>query len=160
MVGIFLSRPDVRRGLTCRFIFYTIVSMHLFHIPESELVIDFARSSGPGGQNVNKTASKAQVRWRIDDSAALSAVEKERIRRVLRTRLTGNDEILVSAESERSQLQNKRAAVERLETLVSRALIIPKKRRPTRPTYSSRLKRQETKKRTSQIKKLRRFIHE
>ncbi|MBI5729481.1 MAG: aminoacyl-tRNA hydrolase [Candidatus Magasanikbacteria bacterium] len=134
--------------------------MRQIRIPDNELVIDFARSSGPGGQNVNKTSSKAQVRWRVGDSTVLSAEEKERIRKALHARLTQDDEIIVSAESERSQLQNKTAAVARLGQLVNHALIVPKKRRPTRPTYYSRLKRQETKKRTSQIKKLRRVVLE
>lgn len=134
--------------------------MLTFHIPDNELEVDFARSSGPGGQNVNKASTKAQARWCVGASAVLSDEEKARVRSALATRLTQADEIIVSAESERSQLQNKITAIARLEKIISAALMVPKIRRSTRPTYSSRLKKQETKKRISKIKKSRRLVIE
>ena len=121
-------------------------------VPESELQIDFSHSSGPGGQNVNKTATKATARWRVGDSAAFTTEQKERIRQALGNRLTKNDEIVVSAEAECSQWQNKTQALERLQNLVSRALARKKPRRPTKPTRSSRERRLVSKEKHSRLK--------
>ena len=114
-------------------------------IPESEMKITFARSSGAGGQNVNKTSTKAVLHWKVGESTVFSTTEKDRIRTKLTNRLNDQDEIVIMAEEERSQLQNKLQAITRLQSLVEEALIIPKKRKPTKPTYSSKLKRLETK---------------
>ena len=129
-------------------------------IPKSEIKITFARSSGAGGQNVNKTSTKAILHWNVEASAVFGAFEKERIRKKLKGRLNDRDEIVIMAEEERSQPQNRAQALARLQTLVSEALIIAKRRRPTKPTYSSKLKRLETKKQRSQIKASRRGVEE
>lgn len=129
-------------------------------IPEHEITIDFARSSGPGGQNVNKLNTKAQLRWHIGSSAAFTQVEKNRIRAKLHTRITVNDELVVSSEAERSQEQNKMRAIELLNELVTRALIVPKKRIPTRPTRASKIKRVESKVHRSKIKRQRQMPDE
>jgi len=76
-------------------------------IPSSEFTIEFARSGGPGGQNVNKVSSKAQLRWNVGMSLVLNDEQKDRVREVLKNRLTNEDEILVVAEDERSQPQNR-----------------------------------------------------
>ena len=124
-------------------------------IPESEYIIEFSHASGPGGQNVNKVASKAQLRWRVGDSLVLSLEQKNRVREILKNRLTNDDEILVVAEEERSQVQNRERVVERFQELINQALIVPKKRRPTKPTRSSREKRLKTKKLISEKKVMR-----
>lgn len=124
-------------------------------IPASEYTIEFARSGGPGGQNVNKVSSKAQLRWNVGTSTVLSDEQKARVRVVLKNRLTNEDEILVMAEDERSQAQNREQVIERLQELITQALHVPKKRRPTKPTRSSKEKRLQSKKIISARKKLR-----
>src|SRR3989338_6623941 len=76
-------------------------------VPAGELQIDFVRSSGPGGQNVNKTSTKAQLRWKVGASSAFSEEEKMKIREYAGKRLNNDDEIVVAADTERSQLQNR-----------------------------------------------------
>ena len=125
-------------------------------IPFFELNITFARSSGAGGQNVNKTSTKAIVHWSVGKSRVFSEVEKAVIRLKLKNKLNNNDEIVLMSEEERSQAQNRARVVSRLQTLVARALRVPKKRRPTRPTKASRLRRIEFKKIRSRVKARRR----
>jgi len=124
-------------------------------IPESELRLDFSRSSGPGGQNVNKVSSKAQVRWRVGDSAAFSDEQKSLIRAFAGKHLNKEDEIVLAAESERSQLQNKEEVVRRLNALVALALTPKKKRKPTRVSRSQKRKRVEQKRLVGEKKKSR-----
>lgn len=121
-------------------------------IPDSEIRVSFTRSSGAGGQNVNKTSTKATVHWQVGESQAFSDEEKILIRTRLVNRVNSFDEIVVSCEEERSQSQNREKAEARLQSLVSQAVKIFKKRRPTRPTRASREKRLEGKKRRSAIK--------
>jgi ribosome-associated protein len=125
-------------------------------IPESELQFTFARSSGAGGQNVNKTSTKVIIHWSVGASTIFSDEEKQRIREQLANRLNSDDEIVILSEEERSQPQNRALAIERLQLLVNNALRIPKKRKPTKPTYSSKLQRIEHKKKRAVIKKNRR----
>ena len=127
-------------------------------IPKGEIKITFARSSGAGGQKVNKTSTKAIVHWSVGKSQVLKAGEKARIRLKLDNRINNNDEVVILAEEERSQLQNRMSAVSRLNALVKRALLIPKRRRPTRPTKASKLRRLESKKRQSILKAGRRSV--
>lgn len=129
-------------------------------IPDSEIKISFARSSGAGGQNVNKTSTKAILHWSVGGSNIYTPDEKTRIRTKMSNRLNNDDEIVIMAEEERSQIQNRLNAVERLQSEVNEALIIPKKRRPTKPTYSSKLKRLEGKKQHSMVKKDRQVNNE
>lgn len=124
-------------------------------IPHSEYTVEFARAGGPGGQNVNKVASKAQLRWSVGASRVLSDEQKVRVREKLKNRLTNNDEILVTAEDERSQAQNRAQVMTRFQELITRALLVPKKRRATKPTRSSKEKRLESKKIVSARKRLR-----
>lgn len=127
-------------------------------IAPTEFQVTFARSSGAGGQNVNKTSTKVIVRWQVGRSRFLTPEEKERVRLKLANRINNNDEVVVVSEEERSQLQNRILAVSRLQTLVAKALQIPKKRRPTRPTKASKLKRIKSKKIRSQLKAGRRAV--
>lgn len=129
-------------------------------IPENELHISFARSSGAGGQNVNKTSTKVIIHWSVGKSRVFTWEQKYLIRMKLANRLNWRDEIVVTSEGERSQLQNREEAVMRLQTLVKEAIKIPKKRRPTKPTRSSKRKRLDSKKLHSEIKQSRRAVGE
>ena len=125
-------------------------------IPESEFVIEFVRSSGPGGQNVNKVSSKAQLRWDVGAAAIFSEEQKELIRQNLKGRLNKRDEIVVSCDEERSQPQNKEKAIKIFNELIARALEVPEERIPTKPTRGSKEERLERKKQVSKKKEDRR----
>ena len=127
-------------------------------IPESEFIITFARSSGAGGQNVNKTSTKVIIHWPVGKSLVLTDEEKGRVREKLANRINNEDELVVMSEEERSQPQNRELAIARLQSLVTQALRVPKKRRPTRPTKASNLRRIEGKKIRSQTKSARRHV--
>lgn len=131
---------------------------HMKTIPEAEIAIAFARGSGPGGQNVNKTETKVEVRWHVGASASVTDDEKMLLRTKLGNRLTVGDELVVTASEERSQEQNRTRAVKRLQDIVRRALTPEKRRIPTKPTRASRRRRLEVKARTSRIKKLRKEV--
>lgn len=124
-------------------------------IPPEEITIDFVRSSGPGGQNVNKLSTKAQARWNVGASRVFTAEQKAKIRQKLKNRLNNHDEIVVASSNERSQEQNKNNVLALLQTLVVNALKVPKKRIGTKPTRSSKKKRVETKVLHARIKRLR-----
>ena len=126
-----------------------------FTIPESEIWIDFVRSSGPGGQKVNKTSSKAQLRWRVDGSAIFSDEQKKLINEFLANRINKEGEVVLASDQERSQLQNKENAVALLHSLVAQAITPQRERIATKPTRSSRKRRLDEKARQSKIKKSR-----
>ncbi len=122
-------------------------------IPENELEISFIRSSGKGGQNVNKLATKAQLRWNIDKSQAFTPEEKEKIKFLLKNRINKEGDLIIEAQDERFQLQNKEIAIMRLNNLVQSALIPQKERIETKPTQSSQERRIEEKKKQGGKKK-------
>lgn len=130
---------------------------HIF-IPMGEIRVSFARSSGAGGQNVNKVSTKAILHWPIGNSKVFTLEEKDRIRKKLENRINNNDELVIDSEKERSQLQNKELAISRLQALVARALEIEKKRQPIRVTRGAKLRMIEFKRRRSQLKEGRRKI--
>ena len=124
-------------------------------IPDSDLEVAFTRSSGPGGQNVNKVASAVQLRFGLARNTSLRADVKNRLRALAGHRLTDSGDLLIVARETRSQEQNRRLAEERLAELVRRALIPPKKRHATKPTRASRERRLDVKARSQRTKKLR-----
>ncbi len=128
------------------------------HIPVNEIRVSFARSSGAGGQNVNKTSTKTIVHWPVGHSRILTAEEKVRVRIKLANKINNADEVVVMSEEERSQPQNRALAIARLQALVTKALHVPKHRRPTRPTKASKLRRIESKIMRSRTKVGRRTI--
>lgn len=125
-------------------------------IPADELGLSVSGAGGPGGQHVNKTATKVTLRWSVRGSRALSDVQRARLETKLASRLTKDGELLVSADDSRSQGDNKRLARERLAQLVRDALHVPKARRKTKPTRGSKERRLKGKKQRSDTKRLRR----
>lgn len=122
---------------------------------ENEFVFSSSRSSGPGGQNVNKVNSKVELRFNLFLTTLLSDLEKEIIFKKLKNKINKDGELLIISQSERSQLLNKNVVTERFYFLISKTLTIQKHRRATKPTYASKLKRLDEKKSHSSIKKLR-----
>ena len=121
-------------------------------IPDEKFEWKFIRSSGPGGQNVNKVASAVQLRFLLPRNVSLPVAARNRLRRLAGQRLIDDGSILISARSERSQEQNRRDALERLAELIRAALIEPKIRKKTRPTLGSKERRIESKKRRGTTK--------
>jgi ribosome-associated protein len=125
-------------------------------IPRSELQYRATRSSGPGGQHVNTSSTRIELLWDLGGSTAISDDERARIREKLSGRLDADGMLRVVASDQRSQIQNRRAADERLAALVRNALHIPKKRRATKPTKAAKEKRLAEKKHVSDKKRNRR----
>jgi ribosome-associated protein len=125
-------------------------------IPRSELDVRVSRASGAGGQHVNKTSSRVEIFWNIPGSRALSEEQRSRLMEKLASKLTTEGSIRVVASDMRSQSRNRDLAEERLADLVRRALIIPRKRRATKPTRAAKEARLESKKRHSTKKRDRR----
>jgi len=124
-------------------------------IQESELIFSFVRSSGPGGQNVNKVATAAHLRFDVRNSPSLSVEMKERLARLAGTRMTHDGTLVIEAKRYRTQEQNRADALLRLTGLLEKATIQPKIRHATRPSLTARIKRVATKKKRGALKKLR-----
>jgi ribosome-associated protein len=124
-------------------------------IPRSELDIRVSRASGAGGQHVNKTSSRVEIFWNIPASRALSDEQRARLLAKLSSKLTTEGSIRVVASDMRSQSRNRDLAEERLAETVRRALIVPRKRKPTRPTRAAKEARLDSKKRHSDKKRKR-----
>lgn len=127
------------------------------HLDESELEFHFVRSSGPGGQNVNKVATAVQLRFDVDANESLPDTVKARLRRLAGRRLTNEGVLVIEASEGRSQERNRRQVVERLVELIRRAAVKPKPRKKTRPSASARQRRLNKKRRRGEIKKWRRY---
>jgi ribosome-associated protein len=125
-------------------------------IPLRELRFDFARSSGPGGQNVNKVASKAVLHWDVTRSAALPDCVRERFVAKYRRRITKEGQLVLQSQRFRDQGRNVAACTEKLRQMVLDVAAPPKRRRPTRPTRGSIERRLTTKRRATTRKRLRR----
>jgi ribosome-associated protein len=121
----------------------------------TELQFDFVRSSGPGGQNVNKVATAAQLRFDLAKAATLSEDEKRRLAKLAGKRVSADGILTIEAKRHRTQDQNREDAIERFDNLVRHALAPRTTRVPTRATAASREKRLESKRRKGLIKKVR-----
>jgi ribosome-associated protein len=121
-------------------------------IPDEELQFSFARSGGPGGQNVNKVASKAILRWDLGVNASVPVEIKDRLRTLQRNRITVEGEIVIHAQNYRDQERNKLECLERLREMLVQAATVQKKRRPSRPTRGSKERRLQAKKQRSMHK--------
>jgi len=124
-------------------------------IPRGELDVRVSRSSGAGGQHVNKTSSRVEIFWNIQTSRALSDEQRTRLLDKLSSRLTTEGSVRVVASDMRSQSRNRDLAEERLAELVRRALVVPRKRKPTKPTRAAKEARLESKKLHSNKKRTR-----
>lgn len=118
----------------------------------NEFVFQATRSGGPGGQNVNKVSSKVELRFNVKNSVLLNEQEKSLIAEKLSNKINKLDEIVLIAQTDRSQLKNKEKVVEKFYSLLEKALMPQKKRYKTRPTMASVEKRLETKRVQSAIK--------
>lgn len=128
----------------------------VFQIPREELIARATRSSGAGGQHVNKTSSRIQLSWNVATSDALDDAQRERLLHKLSSRLAADGTLTVSVSDTRSQHRNREIAEERLEEVVRAALVVPKKRKPTKPSRAAKERRLDEKKIRSQKKKNRR----
>lgn len=124
-------------------------------IPERELTFETSRSSGPGGQNVNKTETRVVACFDLEASESLTTEQKALVRKALSSRLTRTGVLRVGSSSHRSQLANRRDAVARLMETIRRALEPPKPRKRTRPGRGARQARLDEKRRRSRLKQLR-----
>jgi ribosome-associated protein len=129
-------------------------------IPDSELELSFARSGGPGGQNVNKVSSKVLLRWRPANSAALSPELKFRLLEMLRGRLTKEGDLLIVSQRHRDQPRNIEDCQEKLRALILAGIRRPTIRRPTKPTRGAKERRHQQKRRRSQTKAARKTLRE
>lgn len=127
-------------------------------IPFAELDFTYARSRGPGGQNVNRTNSAAILRWNLMSSQALSEELKLRLQAKLAAQLTEDGDILIRSDVHRDQDQNRSECIARLHALLRKALFVPKKRVATKPSRSSVRKRLDTKRKHSETKTLRQKV--
>ena len=114
-------------------------------VPDTDYSLAFIRASGPGGQNVNKVASAVPLRFDLAGTRVLDAGAKQRLGVFAGQRLTDEGSVLITARNHRTQEQNRREAERRLSDLIRRARIVPKPRKPTRPTRASKRRRVDTK---------------
>jgi ribosome-associated protein len=131
-------------------------SVPLPHIPADELHFEFFRSSGPGGQNVNKVSTAVRLRFDVRNSPSLPADVRDRLLRVAANRLTDDGVLLIEARRFRTQERNRDDAVERLLAWIAKAWEPPRRRRATTPTKAAKQRRLDAKKRRSAAKRERR----
>lgn len=126
--------------------------MKPIYIPETELIFTHIRAPGPGGQNVNKVSTGVQLRFNVMHSASLSEEVRERLSLLLGKRLTQSGDLIIKAYRYRTQNRNRQDALERLQSLIQQAQIVPKKRKKSKPSLASKKKRLDNKKKQSSKK--------
>lgn len=125
-------------------------------IPLSEFDLSFVRSSGPGGQNVNKVATKVRLRWPVRDSPSLPEDVRERFMARNRRRISREGEFIIASQRFRDQSRNVADCLEKLRELLAEAAIPPRRRKPTRPSRGAQQRRLAEKRRQSDRKRARR----
>lgn len=125
-------------------------------IPADEIGEAASRSSGPGGQHVNKTSTRVTLRWNVTGSGCLTASQRRRLREKLGTRLTRTGDLIVNSDRTRSRARNRDYARARIVEIVSAALARQRRRKPTRPTAASRVRHRSDKTRRGKVKRTRR----
>jgi ribosome-associated protein len=133
-----------------------IVITPTIQINDDEIEFNFIRSTGPGGQNVNKVSSAVQLRFNLLGSPSLPEDVKQRLVKQGGRKLTSEGVLIIEARQYRSQERNRQAAMGRLVRIIQQACEPPKPRRKTKPTHAATLRRLETKRKRSEIKRLRR----
>jgi ribosome-associated protein len=129
-------------------------------IPAAELQMSFARSAGPGGQNVNKVSSKAVLRWRVAETASLPEAVRRRFVTKYANRINAAGELVLSCDEHREQPRNTAACMERLRTMIATVLKPPRRRVKTRPPRAAVERRIKRKQQTSEKKQRRRYREE
>ena len=124
---------------------------------QHELSYKTSRSSGSGGQNVNKVETSVTVLWKVEDSTVFTESEKEKILFKLKNKINAEGILQTTVSESRTQLQNKKIAIEKIQELVNKSLIVPKKRIATKPSRAKVEKRLESKKKLSEKKENRKF---
>jgi len=127
-------------------------------IPLSELRFRFARSGGPGGQHVNRSATQVELLFDVVGSPSLNEAQRRRVFNRLRSRIDKEGVLHLVSQESRSQLRNREEVVQRFQVLMREALRVPKRRLPTRPTRASQERRLKEKRRRSEIKRGRRPV--
>jgi len=128
-------------------------------IPAEDISWTSTRSSGPGGQNVNKVASRVDLRFDLPGTRALDEATKARLRTQAKSYLDADGFIFIRSELTRDRLQNLRDSREKLRNLIARALVVPKKRKPTKPSRGAQARRMDDKRRQGEKKRDRRQPH-
>ncbi len=126
-------------------------------LSDSEIHIDYIRSAGPGGQNVNKVATAAQLRFDVANSPSLPEEIRQRLIRLAGKKITGAGVLIITARRFRSQEQNRQDAIDRLAALIRQAAERPKPRLKTKPSVAVKQRRLEAKRQRSRIKQRRQF---
>ena len=120
-----------------------------------EFIFKAIRSSGAGGQHVNKVSSKVVLSFDIPNSEGLNAREKRLLRKALASRLTSSETLIIACDDSKSQIQNKNKVIERFFNIINKGLIVPKRRIATKPTKGSVKRSKDNKQKRSQVKSMR-----